>query len=177
MADAVLLGCHGGALKRIVGGGRVGVAQDEAAVTPEDAVFVANNVWMMVATFLVFIMHLGFATLESGLQQAKNTVNILFKNTAIVAIGLLTYAIVGFNLMYPPEFSIGQFFGFGGFGSGSPLAPGRMSTWPITRVGSSSWFAFRMSSALTLYFFASEARLSLDQTLTTSPLTGGIVSF
>ena len=33
----------------------------------------------------------------------KNTVNILFKNTAIVAIGLLTYAILGFNLMYPGD--------------------------------------------------------------------------
>jgi len=61
-------------------------------------------------------MHLGFASLESGLTQAKNTVNILFKNTGIVAIGLLTYAVVGFNLMYPGDFSIGQFFGFAGFG-------------------------------------------------------------
>ena len=78
--------------------------------------FTVNNTWMLVATFLVFIMHLGFAALESGLTRAKNTVNILFKNTAIVAIGLLTYAIVGFNLMYPGDFSIGQFFGFAGFG-------------------------------------------------------------
>jgi Amt family ammonium transporter len=61
-------------------------------------------------------MHLGFASLEVGLTQAKNTVNILFKNTGIIAIGLLTYAFVGFNLMYPGDFSIGQVFGFAGFG-------------------------------------------------------------
>jgi Amt family ammonium transporter len=78
--------------------------------------FTVNNTWMLVATFLVFIMHLGFAALESGLTRAKNTVNILFKNTAIISIGLLTYAIVGFNLMYPGDFSLGQFFGFAGFG-------------------------------------------------------------
>lgn len=60
-----------------------------------------NNLWILVATFMVFIMHLGFATLESGLTRSKNTVNILFKNTGIVAIGLLTYAVCGFNLMYP----------------------------------------------------------------------------
>lgn len=78
--------------------------------------FTVNNTWMLVATFLVFIMHLGFACLESGLTQAKNTANILFKNTGVVAIGLLTYAICGFNLMYPGDFSIGQFFGFAGFG-------------------------------------------------------------
>ncbi|MCY4514062.1 MAG: ammonium transporter, partial [Candidatus Tectomicrobia bacterium] len=40
-------------------------------------VFTANNLWMMLCTGLVFIMHLGFATLESGLTQQKNTVNIL----------------------------------------------------------------------------------------------------
>ena len=78
--------------------------------------FTVNNTWMLVATFLVFIMHLGFACLESGLTQAKNTVNILFKNTGVIAIGLVTYAFVGFNLMYPGDFSIGQYFGFAGFG-------------------------------------------------------------
>ncbi len=68
-----------------------------------DSMFTVNNLWLLIATFLVFMMHLGFATLESGLTRAKNTVNILFKNTAIVAIGLLTYAILGFNLMYPGD--------------------------------------------------------------------------
>ena len=87
-------------------------AQDDVS----DEMFAVNNTWMLVATFLVFIMHLGFACLESGLTQAKNTVNILFKNTGVIAIGLLTYAFVGFNLMYPGDFSIGQFFGFAGFG-------------------------------------------------------------
>ena len=90
----------------------VALAQD--AVSTE--LFTVNNTWMLVATFLVFIMHLGFACLESGLTQAKNTVNILFKNTGVVAIGLVTYAFVGFNLMYPGDFSVGQFFGFAGFG-------------------------------------------------------------
>ncbi len=73
-------------------------AQDDPATL---ALFTANNAWMMVCTALVFIMHLGFATVESGLTRSKNTCNILFKNTLIPAIGLVTYAIVGFNLMYP----------------------------------------------------------------------------
>ncbi len=74
-----------------------------------------NNVWMMVATFLVFIMHLGFAGVEAGFGQAKNTVNILFKNTLTPLIGILTYYIVGFNLMYPGEFFLGEWLGFAGF--------------------------------------------------------------
>jgi ammonium transporter, Amt family len=85
-----------------------------------DALFTTNNLWMMVATILVFIMHLGFATLETGLTQSKNTVNILFKNVTIVPIGLLTYAFWGFNIMYPGEDFAGGFFGFAGFGLSLP---------------------------------------------------------
>jgi len=85
--------------------------------SPGYAVFTTNNLWMMIAAGLVFIMHLGFATLETGLTQSKNTVNILFKNAMIPCIGILTYAICGFNLMYPgfAEDSAG-WFGFSGFG-------------------------------------------------------------
>ncbi|MCL6260884.1 ammonium transporter [Aquiflexum sp. TKW24L] len=82
--------------------------------------FTINNLWMMVATILVFIMHLGFASLEAGLTRAKNTVNILFKNTLIPAIGLLSYAFVGFNLMYPGGDFAGGFMGFAGFGLSLP---------------------------------------------------------
>ena len=81
--------------------------------------FTVNNLWMMIATALVFIMHLGFATLEAGLTRSKNTVNILFKNSIIPGIGLLTYALVGFNLMYPGAEYTGGFFGFAGFGIGT----------------------------------------------------------
>jgi ammonium transporter, Amt family len=83
-------------------------------------IFTINNLWMMVATILVFIMHLGFASLEAGLTRAKNTVNILFKNTIIPAIGLLTYAFIGFNLMYPGEDFSGSFFGLAGIGLALP---------------------------------------------------------
>lgn len=86
--------------------------------SPGYTLFTANNIWMMLSAGLVFIMHLGFATVESGLTQSKNTVNILFKNTLIPCIGLLTYAICGFNLMYPGfEAGVSQdWFGFAGFG-------------------------------------------------------------
>lgn len=83
-----------------------------------NALFTANNVWMMLATALVFIMHMGFATLESGLTRSKNTVNVLFKNIYIVCIGLLTYYVCGFNLMYPGDFN--GYFGFAGFGISPP---------------------------------------------------------
>ncbi len=89
---------------------------EEFQATPGYSLFVVNNVWMMIAAALVFIMHLGFATLEAGLTQSKNTTNILFKNSLIPGIGIITYALVGFNLMYPGESWIfGKFLGFAGF--------------------------------------------------------------
>jgi Amt family ammonium transporter len=91
---------------------------EEFAASPAYTGFALNNVWMMVATLLVFIMHLGFASVESGLTRAKNTVNVLFKNTLVPCIGLLTYTLVGFNLMYPGGDFAGKWFGFGGLGIG-----------------------------------------------------------
>lgn len=74
-----------------------------------------NNLWMMLCIALVFIMHLGFACVESGFTQSKNTVNILFKNTLTPAIGLLSYTIIGFNLMYPAFANGPGWFDFNGF--------------------------------------------------------------
>ncbi len=94
----------------------------------ETALFTANNVWMMVCTALVFFMHLGFSFLEIGLTRQKNTVNILFKNFFVITIGILLYALGGFNLMYPgfEEGSMG-ILKFAGFGIGAPeggMTPG-----------------------------------------------------
>jgi len=73
----------------------------------ENTLFTVNNVWMMICTALVFLMHLGFSLLEIGLTRQKNTINILFKNVFILSIGMVLYALVGFNLMYPGTFIAG----------------------------------------------------------------------
>jgi len=73
----------------------------------ENTLFTVNNVWMMICTALVFLMHLGFSLLEIGLTRQKNTINILFKNVFIISIGMVLYALVGFNLMYPGSFIAG----------------------------------------------------------------------
>lgn len=97
------------------------LVNDPAMDAAAHSLFVANNTWMLVATVLVFIMHLGFSALEAGFVRTKNTVNILFKNAMIIAIGLLTYALIGFNLMYPGDASIIEgFLGFAGFGIEAP---------------------------------------------------------
>lgn len=84
--------------------------------SPDYYKFMIDNLWILMAAAMVFIMHLGFATVESGFTQAKNSVNVIYKNVFILAIGIITYALIGFQIMYPGEFN--GFFGFGGFGIG-----------------------------------------------------------
>ncbi|MFT5471243.1 MAG: Amt family ammonium transporter [Verrucomicrobiales bacterium] len=87
---------------------------EEYTATPGYSVFATNNLWILIAAALVFIMHLGFSTLEVGLTRKKNTVNILFKNVWIIAIGILTYYLCGFNMHYPSEWIIEGVFALGG---------------------------------------------------------------
>lgn len=89
--------------------------------TPADVLFTVNNLWMLIGTFLVFVMHLGFALVETGLTRAKNCVNILCKNFVTPAIGILTFLLIGFGLMYPGgEWIAGKVLGFAGFGLNCP---------------------------------------------------------
>ena len=96
-------------------------AAQSAAVAAQQAAdyaqFMSNNMWIFISAALVFIMHLGFSTLEAGFVRKKNVVNILFKNAMIIAIGLLTYCLFGFDLMYPGEFN-------GWFSGAAFLSPG-----------------------------------------------------
>jgi len=85
-------------------------AQGEYA--PAYDFFTTSMLWTVIAAALVFLMHLGFATLESGLCQKKNVVNVLFKNVFIISIGVVTYAFFGFNTHYPGDFN--GWFSWGG---------------------------------------------------------------
>lgn len=145
-----------------------------------DEMFTVNNTWMMVSTFLVFIMHLGFATVESGLTRAKNTVNILFKNTLIPAIGLLTYALIGFNLMYPGDsWILGKWLGFAGFGISSDLSNAANAT-SAYNVGYTYWTDFLFqgmfaATAATIVSGAVAERVKLHSFLIFSLIYVGLV--
>lgn len=120
-----------------------------------DALFTVNNLWILIATCFVFIMHLGFASLEAGFVQRKNVVNILFKNSMIISIGLLTYYLVGYNLMYPGEGYEGGFIGRfalmdwagGAVGDGSPEAYAAAATEGSTYTGYSDFIFQAMFAA------------------------------
>jgi Amt family ammonium transporter len=61
---------------------------------------VADTLWVIIAAILVFFMNLGFGMVETGLQQAKNSVNISAKNFIVFAIASLAFYFMGWGLMF-----------------------------------------------------------------------------
>lgn len=109
-------------------------ASGGADLAPAFDFFTVSMLWTVIAAAMVFIMHLGFATLEAGLTQSKNTINILFKNVWIISVGLLTYAAMGFNTHYPcGSWQIENWIGFNGPISG--LTGGENDTWAYGGLG------------------------------------------
>jgi len=68
-----------------------------------------DNMWLLVAAFLVMFMQPGFAMVEAGFTRGKNSANILMKNIVDFAIGSILFWIIGFTLMYGE--SLGGFIG------------------------------------------------------------------
>ena len=46
-----------------------------------------DNMWLLIAGFLVMFMQPGFAMVEAGFTRSKNTANILMKNLMDFSIG------------------------------------------------------------------------------------------
>uniref|UniRef100_UPI003216D22F ammonium transporter n=1 Tax=uncultured Draconibacterium sp. TaxID=1573823 RepID=UPI003216D22F len=59
-----------------------------------------DNMWLLIAGFMVMFMQPGFAMVEAGFTRQKNTANILMKNLMDFSIGSLLYWIIGFGIMY-----------------------------------------------------------------------------
>lgn len=62
--------------------------------------FVADTMWVIIASGLVFFMNTGFAMVESGLCRSKNAVNILAKNVIVFGLAAMAYWAVGFAFMF-----------------------------------------------------------------------------
>lgn len=50
-----------------------------AELTNAELQVAINTMWVLLAGFLVFLMHAGFSMVESGFTQSKNTVNIMME--------------------------------------------------------------------------------------------------
>ncbi|MFL5729064.1 MAG: ammonium transporter [Cytophagaceae bacterium] len=83
-----------------------------------DQTLIINNLWMIIAAALVFIMNLGFACVETGLIRSKNATNVLFKNLLAPVLAIVTFAAFGFSILRHTGYEVlpGGFFAWGGFG-------------------------------------------------------------
>ncbi len=75
----------------------------------EELIISIDNMWVLVATFLVMFMQPGFAMVEAGFTRSKNSANILTKNLVDFSLGAILYWAVGYTLMYGE--SLGGFIG------------------------------------------------------------------
>lgn len=101
-----------------------GTSADAVATTEEEAAdlgvgYALDNAFLFIAAVMVFFMQAGFAMVEAGFNAQKNAVNILFKNSMDICVGVLLFYVIGFGLMYPSSYTGADpspYFGFGGFG-------------------------------------------------------------
>ena len=75
-----------------------------------------NYVWTLVAGFLVMLMQLGFAMVETGFCRYKNAFHVMGMNFAVYFLGMLGYWICGFA------------FQFGGIGNVGVASLGGLAT-------------------------------------------------
>jgi len=59
-----------------------------------------DTVWVLLTAGLVFFMNAGFASVEAGLCQSKNCVNILAKNFVVFACASLSFYVIGWGIMF-----------------------------------------------------------------------------
>ncbi|SDY21509.1 ammonium transporter [Salimicrobium album] len=76
------------------------VISSAQTISPETVVASIDMVWVMMAAFLVFFMHAGFAMVESGFTRSKNALNILMKNFMTISIASILYFLVGYGIMF-----------------------------------------------------------------------------
>ena len=97
-------------------------AEEEAEEAVDLGVgYALDNAMLFIAAVLVFFMQAGFAMVEAGFNSSKNAVNILFKNSMDICVGVLLFFLIGFGLMYPTLYTgdwenVSGFFAFGGVG-------------------------------------------------------------
>src|SRR5574339_439859 len=92
---------------------RHSLAQDaSAAPTMDDITSIKigiDTAWVLLTGFLVFIMQLGFAILETGMIRHTAAVNALLENFLEAGVGALCWWAVGFGLAFGVDNGSGLF--------------------------------------------------------------------
>jgi Amt family ammonium transporter len=83
--------------------------------------------WVLLASFLVFIMIPSIGLLEAGLTRRKNVLHALMKSLTAAGIMSVIFVLVGFSMSFNPQ-SLG---GFLGMPDGFSLGANWNSLWPV----------------------------------------------
>ncbi len=76
------------------------LAMRSMAVHPQASLAASLNLaWVLVGGFLVMLMQVGFAMLETGFTRSKNAVNTMAMNLMIYPIGVIGFWMTGYALM------------------------------------------------------------------------------
>jgi ammonium transporter, Amt family len=59
-----------------------------------------DMVWILIASFLIFLMQAGFTLVEVGFTRAKNAGNVVMKNMIDFALGAMGFFTIGYGLMF-----------------------------------------------------------------------------
>ncbi|MCC7573693.1 MAG: ammonium transporter [Candidatus Methanofastidiosum sp.] len=102
-----------------------------------------DTLWVLIASFLVFVMHLGFTTIEAGLTRSKNTISIITKNVFTIAMGSIVFMIIGFTLAFSGD---GKFIGDLAYFMINGL---NSDPWPGLMIPAMAFFLFQVMFAAT----------------------------
>jgi len=83
------------------------------AITVQNLAAAVDTIWVLLCAALVFIMEGGFAFLEAGFIRSKNSINIVMKVFTDCTVGMLSYWVLGFAIMYGADQA--GLFGSSGF--------------------------------------------------------------
>jgi Amt family ammonium transporter len=56
--------------------------------------------WILLSAFLVFLMQLGFAFIETGTVRTKNTINVAMKNLIDTVFSIIFFWLIGYGIMF-----------------------------------------------------------------------------
>nr|WP_321470342.1 hypothetical protein [Halarcobacter sp.] len=59
-----------------------------------------NLLWILISSFLVFLMQFGFSLIETGTVRTKNTINVAMKNLIDTIFSIVVFWLIGFGLMF-----------------------------------------------------------------------------
>jgi Amt family ammonium transporter len=89
-------------------------------------------VWVLLASFLIFLMQAGLTLVEVGSTRAKNAGSVVMKNMISFAVGAFGFIILGFGLMF--GVSAAGLFGTSDFFIRSLNSVGAMTNWRLVDV-------------------------------------------